>query len=258
MWTRFIDELEGRDPGPEPEWFAFPAVGEVSISSPALLEPFAALNDRQPFSDQIKPFNFMLLGHLDPMSPLPDGADRSRFALVAPYTSKPSEYLNLPWRNRYDGQTYRVTTAEEGEPGKVRLKTYRDVIRSYRLHPELKSGDPRGGPCVRSTVGYLPRRHVVGVGVRHIGKESNRIDDVEGGLISDSGEAYVNYVDERGEWAAALPALRVVRDLRGWRHLAEASGLSERALRYQLNGGKLPHARARRALMAAVPSPTTR
>jgi len=252
VWTRFIDELEGRVAAPDPTWFAYPAVGEVAISSPAALGPFATLNQGLDYSGQIKPFNFMLIGHIDPMVPLPDGADRSRFALVAPYRADPSEYLKLPWRNRYDGRDYQATTARDGEPGAVRLKTYGDVIRAYRLHPEVKSGDPRGGPCLRSTVGFLPRRHVIGVGVRHIGKESNRLDEVEDGLVSDAREVYVEYRDERGEWWAALPALRRLRDERGWRHLAEASGLSERAVRYALNGGKVPHREARARLLRLV------
>jgi hypothetical protein len=57
------------------------------------------------------------------------------------------------------------------------------------------------------------------------------------------------YPDERAEWERAIPALRRLRDERGWGFLAEASGLSERALRYALNGGKMPHAEARRKLL---------
>jgi hypothetical protein len=49
-----------------------------------------------------------------------------------------------------------------------------------------------------------------------------------------------------------LPALLRVRDEKGWRSLAEASGLSERALRYALNGGKMPHREARTRLLRLV------
>jgi hypothetical protein len=62
-------------------------------------------------------------------------------------------------------------------------------------------------------------------------------------------EVYVEYHDPRREWEAALPALRRLRDERGWRHLAEASGLSERAVRDALNRGRMPHREARSALM---------
>ena len=71
-------------------------------------------------------------------------------------------------------------------------------------------------------------------------------------MISDPDEAYVENCDERREWEAARPALRRLRDERGWRALTEASGLSERALRYALNGGKMPHREARDALIRLV------
>lgn len=83
----------------------------------------------------------------------------------------------------------------------------------------------------------------------HIGKESNRLEEAQNGLITDADEVYVEYRDERREWELVLPALRRLRNELGWRYLAEASGLSE--LRYVLNGGKLPH-RAARAWLAGL------
>ena len=69
-------------------------------------------------------------------------------------------------------------------------------------------------------------------------------------MITDPDEVYVTYRDERAEWAQALPALQRLRDEKGWRYLAEASGLSERALRFALNGGTVPHREARERLAA--------
>ena len=66
--------------------------------------------------------------------------------------------------------------------------------------------------------------------------------------MTDPDEAYVGYRDERREWEAALPALRRPRAVRWWLALAEASGLSERALRHALNVGRLPYREARRRL----------
>jgi hypothetical protein len=62
----------------------------------------------------------------------------------------------------------------------------------------------------------------------------------------------VKYRDERREWEAALPALRALRGERGWRYLADVSGLSERAVRYVLNGGVMPRAKGRIALRALL------
>jgi hypothetical protein len=43
--------------------------------------------------------------------------------------------------------------------------------------------------------------------------------------------------------------VRRLREEHGWPYLAEVSGLSERELRYVLNGGKMPHQRARQTLL---------
>jgi hypothetical protein len=59
VWRRIVDEAEGRDPGPEPGWFDLPAVSQLPVSSPGVLEPFRALNDGRPYADQIKPFGFL-------------------------------------------------------------------------------------------------------------------------------------------------------------------------------------------------------
>ena len=254
VWRRIIAQAEGRDPGPAPSWFGLPAVSQLPVSSPTVLTPFRGFNAGLPFRDQVKPFGFMLAGHADPLAPLPAGMEPGTVSPVAPYSTEPDGLLDLPWRNRRDGAELAVTTRRGGAPGAVRLVTYGDVVAAYRLHPETKSGDPRGGRCRRGTVGLLPRLSVRAVGLPlHIGKESNRLEEVEDGVITDPDDVYVVYRDERREWAALLPALRALRDERGWRALAEASGLSERALRYALNGGTMPRREARERLMASVP-----
>lgn len=55
VWRRFIAEVEGLPVGPEPDWFALPAVGQLPVSSPAVLRPFAALNAGKPYEQQVKP-----------------------------------------------------------------------------------------------------------------------------------------------------------------------------------------------------------
>jgi hypothetical protein len=206
---------------------------------------------RPPVWEQIKPFGFLLLGHVDPLAALPAGLERGDVVPVVPFTSRPEELLGLPWRNRRDGRPIAVTTRPGGERGKVRLATYRDVVAAYRRHPETKSGDPGRGLGHGASVGLLPRLRVRAVGLPlHIGKESNRLDEVEDGVITDPDDVYVEYRDERREWELVVPALRRLRDERGWRYLSDASGLSERELRYVLNSGKVPHAAARSRLAA--------
>jgi hypothetical protein len=249
-WRRIIDEIEGHPPGPELAWFGRPALGQITTSTWNLLRPFVRQDRERERTERVRPFNFMLVGHADPLVPLPDELDGRHATPVAPYSTKPSEFLSLAWRNRVDGTPIEVTTRQGGEPGKVRLRTYRDVIRHHRLHPEAKSGDPEGGPCNRGTVGLMPRRPVLATMIRHIGKESNQLEEAEHEVELDLDAVLIQYADERAEWEGALPALRKLRDQRGWRLLADASGLSEREIRYALNGGKMPHPQARRGLLA--------
>lgn len=251
VWERILREAESMPVPPEPEWFDRPAVSQLAISSPALLAPFARVNaHRQKFRDRIKAHNFMLIGHPDRLAPVPSDLRADQLTPVAPYTSNPEEYLTQKWFNRHDGRVIEVTTNPKGEPGKVRLKTYRDIVDEYATHPENKSGDPRGGPATRGSVGLLPRLHVAATEIRHIGKESNRLDEVEEGVVSDPDEVYTEYRDERREWVMAVPALRKLRQELGWRDLAAASGLSERALRDALNRARLPRAAARARLLS--------
>ena len=112
----------------------------------------------------------------------------------------------------------------------------------YRLHPESKS-DLGGGPGRRSSTGLLPRLQVVVSGVpRHIGKESNRMNEVDEGSVSAVEDVYVEYRDDRREWEALLPALRAI----GASELARRTGMSERTLRSRLNSGRLPRRADRR------------
>jgi hypothetical protein len=252
LWNRIVREIEGLPLPPEPGWFDLAAVGQLSITSPHLLAPFRAFNAGRPFRDQVKPFGFLLVGHADPLAPLPAGI-LDGVVPVAPFTSDPSAILSLPWFDKRDGRPLKVTTRPGGEHGKVRLRTYRDVFTDYRFHPESKSGDPGGGPGRRTSIGVLPRLHLIVAGVpRHIGKESNQLEEVEEGAILDPGAVYVEFRDERREWEAMLPALRRLREERGWRYLAEATGLSERAVRYALNAGVMPRRTARAVLVALV------
>jgi hypothetical protein len=243
VWRRIIDEIEGRPTPRAPAWFARPAVGQISTTTWSLYRPF-----HDPMADRaarVRPYNFMLVGHVDPLVPLPSGVTPGHVTPVAPFSSDPAAFLDLAWRNRVDGQPIRVTTRRGSEPGSVSLKTYREVVRDYRWHPERKSGDPHGGVGRRTSRGLLPRRPVVAAAVRHIGKETIRLDEVEDGLVDVADDVHIQYIDERGEWERVLPALRAL----GVKELAKRTGMSERTLRSRLNSGRMPHPRDRAILI---------
>lgn len=128
----------------------------------------------------------------------PPGADPARFRLIAPYEPDPAKWSQLPWRNLYDpnGPTYRITTDKHAppEPDLVIVKSYRDILTEYRTHPEHKYDAPAGGPCRRDTVGILRRRTVRAYEApRLIGKEANKLDDVQAGIVGSIDEVVTDY-----------------------------------------------------------------
>jgi hypothetical protein len=71
-------------------------------------------------------------------------------------------------------------TYELGEPGsrlpfQAQARTYGDIVREYRWHPEAKSLGPDGSKCTARTAGLLKRTPVIAAReFATIGKETNR------------------------------------------------------------------------------------
>jgi len=206
-----------------------PAVGRVTISSPTVMRSFARLNKSKKYSDQIKPFNFLLTCHISPLGH-PVGVDPARFHLIAPYESNPMKWMRMDWTDLYSGNEFGITTAgHHGARHCARVKTYGDVLQEYEFHPESKCADANGNPCVKQTVGLLYRRHIRIEHIECIGKESNRLEDVEAGLIHDERGVYTEYPDpKRDEWQMTiLPALKKIP----LSVLVKKSGMSPSALK---------------------------
>lgn len=233
----------------EPEWLARPAMTRVGVNDPRTLALFSTLNNRQPYADQVKPFNFMLSAHVAPFGH-PPGVDPAHFHLVAPYSSKPGQWLKLAWFDRYSGKRYHVTVGDDAGEGVVRVKTYGDVVSEYRRHPEHKSLAPDGQPCAQSTVGLLQRRPVETLRVVYMGKESNLPEEVKHGLVHDQGDVMNEYEDPAEDpfMRLTVPVLSMMKP----REIAEASGLHIRTVKRIRAGGQRPHARNRDVLTAVV------
>jgi hypothetical protein len=77
-----------------------PAVGRVTISSPAVMHPLESLNLAKKYPDQVKPFNFLLTCHVKQLGH-PIGVDPERFHLIAPYQSDPRQWLKMDWIDQY-------------------------------------------------------------------------------------------------------------------------------------------------------------
>lgn len=214
IWLYLVREALGLEVS-WPGWFDRPAFSRITAASPAVLKALAALNASKPYAKQIKPFNFLLSAHIAPNGH-PIGVDPKHFHLIAPYESDPRKWERLIWTDQYAGTCwYGATFGSAGTRVAARFKTYEDVVAEYAYHPESKSADASGAPCGQQSLGLLQRRHVSIGTVRHIGKESNRLENVLDGLIATPGEVYTEYVDPKGDpelanlrsWYRALPMI---------------------------------------------------
>jgi len=236
-------------PAQNPSFGHSPAVGRVTISSPAVVKPLANFNARKKYCDQLKPFNFLLTCHVKQLGH-PPGTDPEHFHLIAPYDLDPRKWLKNLWIDQYSGKRYRITTdGHYVTRNTARVKTYGEVIREYEFHPESKCADGNGEICTKQTVGLLHRRHVRIGQIKYIGKESNSLEDVESGTIHSEQNIYTEYPDpRRDEWQTKIvPALKKV----SLSILEKESGLSRRMLIDARTGCRRPH-RKNQELLASI------
>lgn len=237
---------------PEPAWLPFPALSRFTASHPRLLRPFETMNEGLPYAAQVKPYGFLLVAHAA-RGGLPPGADPERFVLVAPFERDPAQWAKLPWRNVYDPRGRAFTLASESVferdgyalgPDVVGVRTYRDVLRSFRTRPETKNA--RG-----HARGLLARRGVRAVPpIAHIGKEANVLDEIAAGLVARDGDPLIVYVEKdagdwNGDWVAVLKEMNV-------RETARAVGLNPSTITRIRRGEVFPQPAHRRALKREI------
>lgn len=228
------------------------AVTRTTVSGPAVMRPLAKLNDGKPYTKKVKPFNFILGCHVRKLGQ-PVGVDPEHFHLIAPYETDSRKWEAKPWINQYssrDDDRYRISaTALHSTRRMARVKNYGDVQRDYELHPEAKCADADGKPCRKKSIGLLERRLISIDGFDYIGKESNKIEQVEEGGVPAESDVYTIYNDlSRDEWkTVVLPRLRKLPLSR----LEERSGLDRRTLQ-RIRAGQRPHAKNRALLTRIV------
>ncbi len=198
-WIRQIWETDLQQalnqPHAEPTWLDRPAAGGITASKPATLLPFRHRNKSRPYSEQVKPFNFVLSAHLT-MFGYPPDVDPAHFHLIAPWDSDSRNWAAANWVNKYEpgSKPFRLTTTETlSRPGLATAQTYRDVLGAYRVHPEAKSLASNGSPCGWHTTGLMQRRPVTAITTTHVGKESNGLDDTQAGIVHDPDEVLTDY-----------------------------------------------------------------
>jgi len=150
-----------------------PALMRYGATSPALLRWMGKYNDCRAYSDQVKPFGFMVAptakgeALCEPVIKAVDVIQRGRPTRrkipkpISPFERDPA----MAATHAFDRET--------GEPVLLNeLKSYADVLRFYHLSPEDKFEN--GGPWER---GLTRRRHVVASSVVLIGKEANKVGE---------------------------------------------------------------------------------
>src|SRR4029077_6913317 len=124
-----------------------------TVSSPSLMKCLESLNAGKPYSEQIKPFNFLQTCHVSPFGH-PLGVDPEKYHLVSPYDPDPRKWLHQEWIDQYTGGRFHITTRGHcGSKHIARVKTYRDVVAEYEFHPESKCADSDGIACDKNTIG---------------------------------------------------------------------------------------------------------
>lgn len=182
VWRGFVLRAQGQQPVPFPSWFARPAVARHGLTSPVLIRPLARQQAQLPYPDQVKPFNFGLTCYLAPGG-APEGTDPATCHLIAPYERDAREWLKQDWYDTASGAPCRVATRETTSAGVARVKSVAEIVADYAAHAESKSADLTGVPAGPETEGQLARRHVEPVYIFRLGKETNRIEEVEQGHI---------------------------------------------------------------------------
>jgi hypothetical protein len=190
-----LDDLPG---------FSRPAATRYAATTPELLGWFKHYNESKPYRQQVRPFGFMIAfqARADPLheGELP--------AVIAPY-DKDVERAAAKAFDRRTGN--RVP--------KSSLRTYREALSQYHLHPESKFHN-----ADYTNAGTTGRRHVSPLVSVYIGKEANDLEI----------QYYLGTREERAITYGASPAeLRRLQSLarrrirlRGVRALAHETGVS--------------------------------
>ena len=126
------------------------------------------------------------------------------------------------------------------------LKTYRQALAQYHLHPEMKfaNGD-------YLDIGWTKRRHIRVVAIERIGKEANRWEEQL--YLGNDPEAQIVYGNDERSRERAIAFIRTVADRVGRRVLAEAAGVSVRETAAILRGERQPTRNTLARLASAVP-----
>jgi hypothetical protein len=228
LWYRVV--LAALDGHPDTvDWSGFkgfdqPAISRYNVTKPELLRLFDGYNKPRAPEDQVRPFNFLLSFQANVGLAQSMVRERAEEAVtlrprkvelprpIAPYTDKLADAAD----RCFDRDTGKKVAREQ-------LRTYREVLARYHLHPESKFLNADW-----TDRGKVQRRHVEVVDIVNIGKEANELEEqfylgAEPEAMPDYGMAPDGGVETFGRITAAARRF-------GRHQLAEGAGISLRTL----------------------------
>jgi hypothetical protein len=177
-WLWWLARDEGRKP-PEPGFLELPVTHAMLVAHADDYRLIRTLNSAETYDEGIKPFDTLLLAHLDRFL-LAEGSPRQLLALWEADTNK---WLLLDWRDPATGAHHSLQTRPETSsyrrwqkrPGAVFCETFRSYLEKHFTHPEPASLGPDGQPSGRDTRGVLQPVPIRIERQQLVGKETHRL-----------------------------------------------------------------------------------
>lgn len=195
-----------------------PALSRYAATTPALLRWFRHYNEGRPYSDHVRPFNFLTAMQAHRIRAGMDKMPKP----TAPYRTDPAQAVT----QCFDRETGKLIDASI-------LKTYRETLAQYHLSPEPKfaNGDFRDR-------GKMLRRHVEPSVIRHIGKEANRWEEQM--ILGHDPSEQIEYGIAPNDEEEFIRQLRSAKDEHGATRIARAAGVTPRYIYKLINGESRP------------------
>lgn len=162
--------------------------------------------------------------------------------MITEFGKDARQWTKRRWSDVDSGETFVIATrGDVGGEGVARVQSYADVLARCRTHPKPKSIAVGDGDNGRRAVGVLGRRPVTARDVVGIGKEADRLEEVQSGLVHALDDVLQVFAhpgfDERR--SVIVPTLRRIPA----RWLAEQTGLALSTVKAARNGHAVPHVR---------------
>ena len=193
-----------------------------------------------------RPYNFLFCPLIDVTVGYPQGVDRARFTLIAPFTKDRDKWLTLSCIDVGDGKEYELSMVHDVRRSKAIAQTYGYVLQLYPYREESKSLAPDGSPCTARTRSVLQRASVLAGQQHFVGKETDRrweFGDDLSVLRSKS-------MEYRPRTTIADATLRKQVEAAGVRALIRATGLSQHTLEAIRGGRRVRNATIQRVIAA--------